>query len=29
MRNLSNGYGTWAYDEDIIKGVKEVFEYFK
>lgn len=29
MGNLSDGHGTWAYDEDIIKGVKKVFEYFK
>lgn len=29
MQNLSDAYHNWAYDEEIIKGVKEVFEYFK
>lgn len=29
MGNLSDGYGTWAYDEDIREGVRRVFEYFK
>ena len=28
MQNLSDAY-LWAYDDEIINGVKEVFEYFK